>query len=98
MNNFDILKSKNLDELADWLDKHGAYEYSIWAEWWDRNYCGKCEPVRKDGGDGRYYGNEFAWCELNGKCRYFQEFYMIPSNKQVIKMWLENEVEVDDDE
>lgn len=88
MNNFDIFKMKNLDELADWLDKHGAYDNSIWGDWFDKNYCSKCEPVVTD-----EFTNEYAWCELNGKCKYFQELDMIPSNKQVVKMWLETEAE-----
>ena len=59
----------------------------------DDNYCSKCESIIA-------YVKEFnrececAWCELNGKCKYFQELDNIPDNKQVIKMWLEGE---DDD-
>ena len=90
MNNFKKFQSMTFDELADWLDKYGAYDYSIWGNWFDDNYCSKCEPI----GDG-CYGNDFAWCELNGKCKYFQEFDMIPSNKQVIKMWLELESDIE---
>lgn len=93
MKNFDIFKTKNLDELADWLDKYGMYDGSIWGDWFDKNYCSKCEPVIKDEHERCSWFNEFSWCEINGKCRYFQELDMIPSNKQVVKMWLEAEAE-----
>lgn len=90
MTKFEKIKSKNIDEFAEWLDKHGAYDYSAWSLWWDENYCSKCEPVTD-------YVEEFgkececAWCEINGKCKFFQELDDIPENKYVIKLWLETE-------
>lgn len=93
MNNFSVFQTKNIDELADWLDKHGAYDNSIWGEWFDKNYCSKCEPVKVEEFEGRSWCDEYAWCEVNGKCKHFQELDMIPSNKQVVKMWLESEAE-----
>lgn len=91
MTKFDSIQSKNIDEFAEWLDEHGAYDYSSWMKWWDENYCLKC-PTQIA------YVKEFdkececAWCELNGKCKFFQELDDIPNNKQIIKMWLETEV------
>ena len=42
---------------------------------------------------------EFAWCELNGKCKFFKDMDDIPDVKQIIKMWLESdEDEVDDED
>ena len=90
MTQFENIKSKNIDEFAEWLDKYGAYDDSSWMKWWDDNYCDKCESETA-------YVQEFdkvcecAWCELNGKCKYFQELDDIPDSKQIIKMWLESE-------
>lgn len=91
MNNFDKVKSKNIDEFAEWLDKHG--DDCSWVEWFSKNYCSKCEPVMC------HYENseqEFpcCWCELHdNKCKFFPELDEAPDNKQIIKMWLENEYE-----
>jgi hypothetical protein len=87
---FDDIKYKNVDEFAEWLDKYGIYDNSPWMKWWDDNYCNKCKPETT-------YVQEFnkvcscAWCEINNKCKYFQEFNEIPDSKHIIKMWLESE-------
>lgn len=89
---FDEIKSKNIDELAEWLDKYGMFDGSPWVDWFDKNYCKKCEPViahashlNKD--------MEFAWCELNDNCRYFTDMNNAPDNKEIIKLWLGHECE-----
>lgn len=94
---FDRFKSMNIDELSEWLDEYGMFDGSPWIEWFDKSYCQKCDSVIG------YYsseleneprkGHEFAYCELNGYCRFFNEMNAIPDNKQIIKMWLESEVE-----
>ena len=83
---YDTLTSKDIDGLAEWLDKYGMFDQSPWLTWWDNNYCKKCDGVE-------YKGQDWAWCELNGKCKFFQDLKDIPDNKQIIKMWLELEVE-----
>ena len=92
MTKFEEIKSKNIDELAEWLDKHGVYDYSLWGNWFDENYCSKCEPilVSKEGTD-YHFDIPCAWCELNGKCKFFQDLDGTPDNKYVIKLWLETE-------
>ena len=92
---YDEFMSKNIDELADWLDKYGDFDLSLWSKWWDKNYCSKCEPVITDKPTA-YWDAEYAWCELNGKCKYFQHMKDVPDNKQVIKMWLESECQCDE--
>lgn len=89
---FDAFKLMNIEELADWICKHNSFENSPWSAWWDENYCQKCESVIAFVPylNGEY---ECAWCETNGKCRFFQELNEIPSLKDIIKMWLESEVE-----
>lgn len=87
---FESIKSKNIDELAEWLDEYGLYDGSPWIDWWDKKYCCKCIPELKH---NEIFGNEdeYGWCELHKKCKYFQDMDNIPNNKQIIKMWLENE-------
>lgn len=91
MTKFESIKSKNIDELAEWLDKHGMYSGSPWMIWWDKNYCQKCEAEYTY---SKVFKKEIecGWCEVNGKCRYFQDMDDIPDNEEVIKMWLETEV------
>lgn len=92
MNVYDALKSKNIDELSEWFDECVYFEDSPWARYFDDNYCKKCKPEidRISEWDREC---ECAWCELNGQCKYFQDMDDIPSNKEIIKMWLESEVE-----
>ena len=88
---FDWINSKNIDEFAEWLYKVGTYDDSPWMQWWNDNYCGKCEPEVIDDVD---CNKEFvcAWCELHDKCKYFKDMEDIPTIEQTIKMWLESEV------
>ena len=94
MNKFESLMSKNIDEFAAFLDQHGTFDNSPWIQWFDNTYCKNCEPeiLSKEGTD-YYHDLECGWCELYGKCRYFQELDKIPDNQRTIKMWLELEEE-----
>ena len=85
MNNFENFQSMTIDELVDWLDEHGDFDNAPWNRCWDENYCKKCEPVIE-------HGQEYAPCEFNNKCVFFENMNEVPDNKQVIKMWLELEV------
>ena len=100
---FESITSKNIDELAKWIDKYVAFDDSPWMKWWDENYCQKCEKVampreeyaRIVGWDCSDFrgGIVCGYCEVNGKCRYFQNMDDIPDNEDVIKMWLETEAD-----
>ena len=81
---YEYFMSKSIDELAEWLNENIADD-SPWISWWDRKYCNKCDGVL-------YEGSEYGWCELNNKCKFFQDMDGIPDNKQIIKMWLEREI------
>lgn len=87
---YEKIKTKNIDELATWLDKYGMFDNSPWINWWNETYCEKCEPEI-----GRYENSnidiEFSYCELYHKCRYFPDMDETPSFEQIIKMWLESE-------
>lgn len=89
---FENIKSKNIDELVEWIDKYFAFDFSPYMKWWDKCYCDKCKPeVVDDPETGLEFCN--AYCELHDKCKYFQDMDDIPSVKETIKMWLESEYE-----
>lgn len=92
MNVFDNVRSKNIDELVEWLDKNGAYDYTPWDKYFDKTYCKKCKVVTSHV-DYLCGEHEFCWCELHNKCIFFQELDRIPDRKQVIRLWLESEAE-----
>jgi hypothetical protein len=89
---FESSQTKTIDELAEWLDKHVMSDDSPWIKWFDENYCRKCEP---EFAYIELFDNECecAWCEIHKKCKHFQDMDNAPDNKQIIKMWLESEVE-----
>ena len=88
---FEKIKMMDIDEFAEWLDEHDMFDNSPWTQWFDEQYCQNCESVVTFvpylNGE-----HECAWCEVNGKCRYFQEIKDVPDGKEIIKMWLESKV------
>lgn len=90
---FEFITSMSIDELAELLDEYGMFDGSPWMDLFDKNYCLKCESeiVRIPNIDGERV-EEAGWCELHGKCKYFQDMDEIPDNKAIIKMWLEKEI------
>lgn len=89
---FENVKSKNIDEFVDWLDKVGMHDGSPWMKFFDDNYCKKCEPEVADDPDAGWQLCNM-YCELHDKCKYFKDIDNVPSIKQIIKMWLESEYE-----
>ncbi len=92
MNNFEKLKSMSVEELAKWLDKHGQFDNSPWITWFDQKYCKNCEDIMCKYEDGE---REFpcAYCEIHDTCKFFPNFNYVPGNEDVVKMWLESNVE-----
>ena len=92
MTRFEEFKNMDIETLAEWIDENGQFDGSPWCEWFDENYCQKCEPVMCRYPDSEY---EFpcSWCELEHKCRFFVERDEQPDSKDIVKMWLEGEVE-----
>jgi len=92
---FEKLKTKDIDELAEWLDKNCYFDNSPWVRYWDKNYCKNCESISGNGfclGMEHFCGwHEFAYCEVHGNCRYFQDMEDVPDCKMIIKLWLESE-------
>lgn len=91
MTRFEELKNMNIDEFAEWINKDTQCDDSAWMKWWDSTYCKNCESIRAFvpylNGE-----HECAWCEVNGKCRFFPNMSGVPSCKDIVKLWLESEV------
>lgn len=85
---FEDLKSKNIDEFAEWFEENCLHDGDPCIRWFDKTYCKNCKAVTKD-------GQEYAYCELNGNCKYFKDMNEVPNNKQTIKLWLESKCEDD---
>lgn len=88
---FDVFKSKNIDELSEWLDEHIMPDAAPWIKWFDSKFCKQCK-------EESFYDEESGveticmWCEYYDKCKFFEHLGNIPDCKQVAKMWLESEV------
>lgn len=88
---FDSIKSKNIDELAEWLAESCNFDTAPWWHFWDERYCNKCKSeigMNENGNEA-----EYGYCELHGKCKFFPHMNSIPDNAQTIKMWLKSEIE-----
>lgn len=85
---FESIPFNDIDKLAEWLDKHSGDD-SPWVLWFDKNYCKRCHGVSIDGDSW----GDYAWCEVHGKCAFFPEMDEAPDCVQIVKMWLESEVE-----
>ena len=92
MKKFDEIKSKNIDEFAEWLDEYGAFDGSPWIEYFNEKYCNKCDPeiVNLVSTDDEM---EFSYCEIHNKCRFFPDIEGTPDGKQTVKLWLESEAD-----
>lgn len=96
---FEKFKSMNEEELTSWLDKHVGLNGAPWVEWFEELYCHNCrlESGYMTDCTGEYEWSvlcEYSWCELNDfKCKYFPNMKEAPDNKDMIKMYLQTEVE-----
>lgn len=82
---FEKFKSMSIDDFAKWYEDK-LYEEDPCMEWWGNKYCNKCiSEIADDFG--------YGWCDLNGHCKYFQELDNASNFKQMIKIWLESEID-----
>jgi hypothetical protein len=103
MTNLKHIQSMSLEDFAEWLDEHGQFDDSPWMHWFAQKYCDKCESIKcryQDveqllGFDAMSSEREVecAYCEVYGKCKYFEEIDDIPNNLEIIKMWLNKEAD-----
>lgn len=100
MNNFEKIKQMPLEEFAEWLDEHGMFDNTPWINWFNKNYCNKCDSIIVKAENAEevlgikpFYNEEYecAYCEVYNKCRYFAHLEQEPSIQEIIKMWLEAE-------
>ena len=99
MTNFEKLKSMSLEDFATFIDKHSMYDNTPWMNWWDKNYCDKCESIKLNYEETQkilqivpFFKEstiECAYCEVHGRCRYFPNIEETPSMQEIVKMWLE---------
>ena len=89
-----MIKNMDINQLTDWIDKYVIFENSAHGVWWDKKFCQQCESVKAmvQNFDSEREC-EFAWCELEHKCKFFQELPEEPNSKDIIKLWLEAEDE-----
>ena len=106
MTNFEHLKARSIEELAEWLDENGQQDTAPWQEWFSNKYCNNCESIKCKYEDtektlgftpytfGYYHGDvECAYCEIYKKCKFFEDLEDTPSSLEIIKMWLNEEVD-----
>lgn len=90
---FESIKTKSVEELANWIYRHDLFliDETPWIKWFDEKYCYNCQPEKVVVPEDNNRKMLLSWCEIHGKCKYFQDMNDIPDNKQIIKMWLESE-------
>ena len=102
MTRFDKFVTSSVDSLAQWIDENAQHDDSPWMNWFENKYCRNCESVKisredsleKLGFELLYLNDtECSYCEINKQCRYFPDREESPSVVEIIKMWLESEVE-----
>ena len=88
---FEKIKTMDINEFAKWFDEHCSHDTDPCINWWNNNYCSNCETetAKYDGTDAE---DEFAWCELHGKCKFFQNADGTLNTFQMTKLWLESEI------
>ena len=102
MTNFKQIQSMSLEDFAKWLDENGQFDTAPWSGWFSKKYCDKCESIKCKYADAeeklglspfaRYNGEvECAYCELEGRCKFFPDLEDVPDNLETIKMWLAEE-------
>ena len=89
MTNFEKLKSMNEEEISEFLDSI-SIDDDPWTVWFNKRYCENCETIRSYARIPDIYYDS-TYCEVNGKCRYFQDKDDIPDNKEMIELWLASE-------
>ena len=88
---FEKIKAMDIEEFAEWFNKNCSNNEDPCINWWDNNYCSNCEAeIAKYEDSNRDI--EFAWCDLHGKCKFFQNMDQAPNALQMTKLWLESEV------
>lgn len=79
--NLEWLRSLSVNELAQVISEFSDRDMLPWVEHFNNSYCNGCP--------GEFVnGQEFAYCERHGNCRYFKSQDDIPSDMTMAAMWL----------
>lgn len=98
---YDKFTTSTPEALAKWIASFGNHDDSPWMNWFDKTYCQKCESeiVTKEESEAKLgfqflYLNktECSYCEVYKECRFFPN-RLTPDIEEIIKMWLDQEVE-----
>lgn len=74
--------------LIDFFDEYCCIDNCPWINWFDKNYCQKCQPILEKNKFGICH--KYSYCEKNqGKCKYFDDKQLTP--KDIIGLWLDKE-------
>lgn len=86
-NRFNKIKNMSLNQFTKWLIDIQNYDFGPWMEWFDETYCKKCEAIKCKYPDSKH---EFkvAYCELAKHCKFFPRKTNVPTQEEIIKMWL----------
>lgn len=88
MTGYEKIKAMNIEEIADFLSEiFEDFTNNDVTKWFERNYCDKCKPVKivKCIECPSLVGEEWHECEFEGNCPHYK------TEKDMIKLWLENE-------
>ena len=98
---FDKFTTSTPEALAKWIADFGNHDDSPWTDWFNRTYCQKCESeiVTRDESEAKLGfqllfvdKTECSYCEVYKECRFFPN-RPNPDMKEIIQMWLEQEIE-----
>ena len=93
---YESIRSKSIDELAEWLLEFSEWKNAPWLNWFDQKHCDQCDAIKGhfiniDGTEDEHE-HLFGYCEMYDQCKFFPEINGCPDDLQVIKMWLKSEV------
>lgn len=81
-----------IEELVELLDNCDVSDETPWIIQFNNRYCNNCELVVCHYEDSNRQ-IKCAWCELEGKCRFFSDKEETPDYQEKIEMWLKSEIE-----
>lgn len=89
MNIYEKIKSMQIEELTDWIEKYGQFDDSPWVNYFSSCYCENCEAIECEQDEKTEL---YSYCELHDSCKFFPNLNHAPELKDMIKLWLESEV------
>ena len=93
MTNYEKLTNKPIDEFAEWLDFYGNFDGSPWMKWFGKKYCDNCPGITCIVPALNNKEVECSFCELNHKCKFFEELERELETREIVKLWLEEQAD-----